>query len=158
MLRLPPLSALLGLVLALVLAGPAGGRSSAEPPAALFVFPYDSTPGAAAEHDIDLTLPDSSTLAIAAVTNYVPPGYTVALATAPGTVIGSATIFVSGQDAPISADLLTTDPAASAADPKAQACAAGAHAAVWKAALTVDGAAFPLSVFVDPTTADETAR
>lgn len=139
----------LALVAALVLAAPAGSRTTADPPAELFVFPFDTTPGATAETDVDLSLPDSSSLAIARVTEYVPAGYTVALASPPGTTIGNATVFVGGRLDPVSAGLFTADPAAFAAD----SCSPGAHAAVWTAALD----AFPLTIFVDPTSADESA-
>jgi hypothetical protein len=144
------------LVAALVLVGPAG--SSSDPPAELFVFPFDNTPGVAAETDVDLSLPDSSSLAIATVTDYLPTGYTVGLSSPPGTAIGDATIFVSGRLDPISAGLFTADPTPFATDPTAQACAPGAHAGVWTAALTVSGVALPLTIFVDPTTADEAQR
>src|SRR5712692_3251057 len=117
---------LLGLVAALVLAVPAGGRSTADPRAELFVFPFDTTLGAAAETDVDLALPDS----IATVTDYLPTGYTVALTRPPGTAIGEATVFVAGQTDPISAGLFTADPAAFTA----ASCAPGLHAAVWTAA------------------------
>ena len=101
----------LALVAALALAGPAGSRSTADPPAELFVFPFDNTPGAAAETDVDLSLPDSSSLAMASVTDYVPTGYAVETDSPPGTAIGDATIFVSGRLDPISAGLFTADPA-----------------------------------------------
>ena len=156
--RLALVSAFLALAIAAGLAGPAGGRSLADPAAELFVFPFDNTPGAAAETDVDLSLPDSSSLAIATVTDYLPAGYTVGLSSPPGTAIGDATIFVSGRLDPISAGLFTADPAPFTTDTTAQACAPGAHAGVWTAALTVSGVALPLTIFVDPTTADETQR
>jgi hypothetical protein len=146
------------LLAALALAGPAGGRSTADPPAELFVFPFDNAPGAAAETDVDLSLPDSSSLAIATVTDYLPAGYTVGLSSPPGTAIGNATIFVDGRLDPISGGLFTADPTPFATDATAQACAPGAHAGVWTAALTVSGVALPLTIFVDPTTGDETGR
>jgi len=114
------------------------------------VFPFDTTPGAAAETDVDLSLPDSSSLAIAAVTEYVPAGYTVALGSPPGAAIGNATVFVSGQIDPTSAGLFTADPASYAND----SCAPGGHAGVWTAALGRS----PLTIFVDATSGDETAR
>jgi hypothetical protein len=134
------------LLAALALVAPAGGRSTADPPAELFVFPFDTRLGAAAETDLDLSLLDS----IATVTDYVPAGYTVALSRPPGTAIGEATIFVSARIDPISAGLFTDDPAMRMTDP----CAPGLHAAVWAAALDT----FPLTIFVDPTSGDETAR
>jgi hypothetical protein len=135
---------------ALVLAGPAGSVSTAEPPAQLFVFPFDTAPGAAAETDVDLSLPESSSLAIAAVTDYLPTGYAVALGSPPGTSIGNATIFFSGRPDPISAGLFTADPASFATD----SCAPGTHAGVWTAAL--DG--LPLTIFVDPATGGDSER
>jgi hypothetical protein len=140
----------LALLAALALAGPAGSRATAEPPAELFVFPFDTTPGAAAETDVDLSLPDSSGLAIAAVTEYVPAGYTVALDRPPGTSVGTATLFVAGQLDPVSAGLFTADPTQLATD----SCAPGLHAGVWTA--TLDSG--PLTIFVDPTSGDESAR
>jgi hypothetical protein len=156
--RLALVSALIVLSVAAALASPAGGRSLADPPAELFVFPFDNTPGTAAETDVDLSLPDSSSLAMAAVTDYLPTGYAVGLSSPPGTAIGQVTIFVSGQLDPISAGLFTADPAPFATDTAAQACAPGAHAGVWTAALTVSGAALQLTILVDPTTGDEAAR
>ncbi len=141
---------LLALVAALFLAGPAGSRATADPPAELFVFPFDTTPGLAAETDVDLSLPGSSNLAIASVTEYVPTGYTVALDRPPGTSVGSATVFVAGRREPVSAGLFTADPAQFTDD----SCAPGLHAGVWTA--TLDSA--PLTIFVDPTSGDETAR
>jgi hypothetical protein len=140
----------LALVAALVLAAPAGSRSEAGPPVELFVLPLDTTPGAAAETDVDLSLPGSSSLAIASVTEYVPAGYTVALASPPGTAIGSATVFVAGRLDPVAAGLFTADPSSLATD----SCAPGVHAGAWTAALDTG----PLTVFVDPTTGDARAR
>jgi hypothetical protein len=141
---------LLALAAALVLAAPAGGSSTAGPPAELFVLPFDTTPGAVAETDVDLSLPGSSSLAIASVTTYVPAGYTAALDSQPGTAVGSATVLVGSRPDRIAAGLFTADPAAFSND----ACAPGLHAAVWTAALH----AFPLTVFVDPTAGDVSAR
>jgi len=138
----------LTVVAALVLAGGAGGRSAVEPQAELFVFPFDTTLGAAAETDVDLSLPESSTLAIASVVEEVPSGYAVGLDAPPGLAIGTATLFLAGDPEPVSAGLFAADPAPFAADPAAQACAPGRHAAVWTAAL--DGQAASLAIFVDP--------
>jgi hypothetical protein len=55
---------------------------------------------------------------------------------------GSGFAFV---DAPIVVD----DPAVFAADPVAQACAPGLHAALWRAALAVLGQQIPLSIVID---------
>jgi len=139
---------LLALVAALVLAGSAGGRAMSGPPAELFVFPFDTTLGAAAETDVDLSLPGSSTLVIASVVEEVPRGYAVGLDAPPGLAIGTVTIFLAGDPEPVSAGLFAANPAPFATDPSAQACAPGPHAAVWTAAL--DGQAAPLTIFVDP--------
>jgi hypothetical protein len=137
---------LFSLVAALALVGGAGGRALAEPPAELFVFPFDTTLGARAETDVDLSLPASSTLAIASVVEEVPSGTAVALDATPGLAIGTATIFLAGDPAPVSAGLFAADLAPFTTDPAAQACSPGPHAAVWTAAL--DG--LPLAIFVDP--------
>jgi hypothetical protein len=139
----------LALVAALVVAAPAGSRATADPPAELFVFPFATTPGATAETDVDLSLPPSSTLAIASVTVYVPAGYALDGDRPVGSAIGAATVFAAGSPVPLSAGLFTADPAASAADP----CAPGSHAAVWTAALGSSS----LTVFVDPPAGDESS-
>src|SRR5438105_7625860 len=135
---------LAALVAALALAAPAGGGSRGAPRAELFVDAFDTTPGAAAETDVDLSLPASG---ISTVTEYLPVGYTLALARPPGTAIGEATIFSAGRRDPEAAALFTADPASFPADP----CAPGIHAAVWTASLDTS----PLTIFVDATSGDE---
>jgi hypothetical protein len=119
------------LLAALVLALPAGGRSATAPPAELFVFAYDTTPGAVAETDVDLSLNATA----GSVSEYIPAGYGLDLDAAPGAVVGSATVH--GPE-PFSDSLLAADPAAFTEE----SCAEGIHAAVWTAG--------PLTVFVDP--------
>ncbi len=119
------------LVTMLALALPAGAAPAGAPPAQLFVFAYDTAPGATAETDVDLSLNGAAGV----VTEEVPAGYRLDLSAAPGTVVGSAIVRA---PEPVSASLLAADPASFAAD----GCAVGRHAAVWTA-----GA---LTVFVDP--------
>ena len=136
----------------------ASSRTAADPPAQLLVNPFNTTPGASgAETEVEISLPGSSTLAVAAVTVYTPVGYTVAISP-PGTAIGQATLSVAGSSTRSSANIIAVDPTPLTTDPKAQACAPGSHAAAWNAIFSIDGQALPLTIFVDPTGGDELAR
>lgn len=161
------LAAAPSIALALALAALAGagaasaspGRALADPPAQLLVNPFNTTPGAAgAETEVELSLPESSALAVSSVTVYTPATYAVATGDPPGTAIGEATIGLAGTAARATANVLTFDPTPLATDPKAQACAPGTHAAAWSAVFSLSGQAFELTVFADPTSGDEAAR
>ena len=108
-------------------------------------FSTDEAPGLAAY--VDVTAPE---------------GYKLDLSDAPGTTIGQLIGTLIAADGSDSAFALGTidvdDPAAWAADPVAQACAPGAHAALWHASPTVLGRAVNLPIAVDavPGTADPT--
>ncbi len=130
--RLPTLLAAL-----LAAAAPAVRGAGPASPASLYVFPLDTTPGATAETDVDLVLH----VPTASLTVYVPAGYALDFARAPGTVLGSATVLAAA-GRPESALLLSSGRVT------ADACAPGTHAAVWSAGPV-------LTVFVDPTAADE---
>jgi hypothetical protein len=93
---------------------------------------------------------DGDTLAAASVSVYAPPGYRFDLTAHPAAVVGQV-VAISGFT---SADLTVADPTAHAND----ACAPGLHAAVWTATVTIGGTATPITLYVDPTTGDETAR
>jgi hypothetical protein len=144
----------LAVLLGLVFAGSAGGRATAVRPAQLFVWTLNTTPGAAAETDVELSIPDSSPIAPISVSVYLPAGYGVATDRPPGTVVGAARVLRDDRREEASATLVSGDPVGHVTD----ACAPGTHAAVWTASLTVAGVALPLTVFVDATAGDEAAR
>jgi hypothetical protein len=139
---------------ALALAAPSMAQNEPE----LTVVPYDVALGQAADTELDLTLP-ASTNAPAKVTIYSGVGYTANLAQAPGTKIGdlAATVASGGASLDVSGDVVADNPANYAADPRAQACAAGTHAAVWVISITLGGNALHIPIFVDPTAGPEAA-
>lgn len=84
----------------------------------------------------------------------VPAGYTIDLSRAPGTTIGQLTAGIaSAADESgftfVDGAIVVDDPAVYAADAVAQACAPGAHTALWRASLSVVGQQIPLSIVVD---------
>jgi hypothetical protein len=102
--------------------------------------------------------------AIARVTVTVPSGYTFDLGKPAGTSLGFASAVLSDGAGTSSAfadgELVVDDPARYATDPGAQACAPGAHSAVWRTTFSVLGQEFSLPIFVDvagPTEPDSTA-
>jgi len=88
---------------------------------------------------------------IAAITIYVPTGYTANLGAAPNTSIGSVNATANGHDVgltlPLTGSVTTDDPAKHTADP----CSPGTHAAVWNLNLSVAGQSIVLPLYVDPT-------
>jgi hypothetical protein len=84
-----------------------------------------------------------------------PAGYSVDLAAQPGTeigLLGAGFEDIAGSNdsfAFATAKLVAADPAQVASDPLAQACAPGAHAAVWTASLELSAQTLSLPVFVD---------
>jgi hypothetical protein len=88
---------------------------------------------------------------------YLPAGYTLNPAQAPGTTIGTTSGHVFARDLniplPLSGNVLALDPALHTMDP----CSPGVHVAVWDLHLTVAGQAIDLPVYVSQTTGTETA-
>ena len=83
----------------------------------------------------------------------VPTGYTLDLDAKPGAEVGQASISIVGVDSPSFATgfgpLVAKDVSESLSDPRAQACAPGAHAAVWGLSTSLAGQQVSLSVYVD---------
>lgn len=104
-------------------------------------------------------LQSSEVFAKAAV--FVPQGYTLKLGRAEGSAIGRVWAFVDDAagsfSVPAQGELVSADPSRYSSDPIAQACAAGTHAAVWRASLAVPGRTLELAVFVDPASASSPA-
>ena len=87
----------------------------------------------------------------------IPAGFTLDLGRPPGTVVGRATVDLESTAAPegegstAEGDIVVSDPARYAADARAQACAPGKHAAVWRLE------PLDLPVFVDPASGPDAA-
>ena len=111
---------------------------------------------------LSITPATSAQPAAARVEVDVPRGYVLDLTQAPGSNVGNLFGSVGaagGQESSItiaSGQLTVDDPAKYVVDPVAQACAPGAHTAVWLTSLSVLGQTLPLPVFVDPAPADAT--
>jgi hypothetical protein len=88
---------------------------------------------------------------------YVPKGYAIDLAKAPGTRIGvTYDAYLTGDGFSSGEGVVTTgDPATLSGDPAAQACAPGAHAAVWIAAYKAGTRKGSVRFYVDPTAGAE---
>src|SRR5919199_3368442 len=139
---------------ALALAAPSMAQNEPE----FTVVPYDVALGQVADTELDLILP-SSTAAPAKVTIYAAPGYTADLTQAPGTKVGDvfATVASGGASLDVRGDVVADNPANYAADPRAQACAPGTHAAVWVITITLGGTSLRIPIYVDATTGAEAA-
>jgi hypothetical protein len=100
---------------------------------------------------------DQSDAQPAKIQIYVPNGYTPVLGAAPGTKIGTTTGHVFARDVgvplPLEGDVVTDDPAKHTKD----ACSPGANAAIWLLNLSVAGQNISLPVYVNPTSAAESA-
>jgi hypothetical protein len=87
----------------------------------------------------------------------VPTGYKLDLGARPGTSIAYAVVSLVSANPPTATygdgELLAQDPARYAADPVAQACAPGTHAAVWSVSLSIASEAVQITIFVDRSTA-----
>ncbi len=146
------LAALAAIGLACVFVAAAGaGRTSrtADPTTALAVRAFQTTPGAAADTEIEVFAPAS--VPIAAVTIYVPAGYRITLPGANAKVGDAAVQFrSSGGSNQAGAVVTADDPARHTAD----ACAPGTHAGVWLLSATVGGRGLVIPIYVDPATAD----
>lgn len=106
--------------------------------------------GAGTATTIHINVPQT-TDPVAAISIYVPAGYTADLTAAPNTNIGSVDATANGHDVGLTlplTGLVTTDsPAAHTAD----VCSPGTHAAVWNLNLSVAGSSIVLPLYVDPT-------
>jgi hypothetical protein len=116
------------------------------------------TPGTAAATTVQVT-EDKSDAAPLKISIYQPAGYVATLNQVVGTQIGTVhadlQALAISPDAIIQADgtVLVDDPAKHTAD----ACAPGAHAAVWLLHVTVSGTTLDVVVYVDPTVGPEQA-
>jgi hypothetical protein len=117
-----------------------------------------NAPGVAAATTVQIT-EDKTDAAPLKISIYQPAGYTAALNQVVGTQIGTVhadlQALAISPDAIIQAEgtVLVADPAAYASN----ACAPGAHAAVWLLHVTVSGQTIDVTVYVDPTTGTEQA-
>ena len=88
---------------------------------------------------------------IAAITFFVPVGYTANLSAAPGATIGQVDAQANGHDVgltlPLSGPVTVTSPTTAAGD----VCSPGTHGAIWVLNLSVAGNTLMLPVYVDPT-------
>jgi len=88
---------------------------------------------------------------IAAISIYVPAGYTANLSAAPNTNIGTVDATANGHDVgltlPLTGLVTTDNPALHTSDP----CSPATHAAVWNLNLSVAGSTLVLPLYVDPT-------
>jgi len=89
---------------------------------------------------------------IAAVTFFVPAGYTANLTAAANTGIGSVDATALSHDTgltlPLTGPVTTDNPVAPSSDP----CSPGTHAAIWNLNLSVAGQTLVVKTYVDPTT------
>jgi hypothetical protein len=97
--------------------------------------------------------------AVAKTTMYVPAGYAVDLARAPGSSIGETYVaYLDGNGFSSGSGTVTTgDPATLPGDPAAQACAPGTHAAVWIASYKAGTSTGSVRFYLDPTAGAETS-
>jgi hypothetical protein len=123
---------------------------------ALDTWSKDPRLGVRARTDISVHVSDMGP-EVGKVTLYVPAGYGFDLAAPPG-VKGGHVFLLTGSDIGVG-DLTAVDPAAYDHTSEAQACAPGAHAAVWVMPLDflISSARTAVPVYIDPTTGAETA-
>jgi len=87
----------------------------------------------------------------------IPAGFTLDLGRPPGTILGRSTVDLDSAAAPegdgstAEGDVVVSDPARYAADARAQRCAPGKHAAVWRLE------PLDLPIFVDPASGPDAA-
>src|SRR5437868_2923574 len=144
-------AALVAVAATLALQGAAGARTvagGADVSVPELVARTASVPGqtyASLRVTADATRPSTARIAI-----FAPAGGEVDLTRKVGDRVGSALVQVEG-DTPLilGGSLVVDDPARYVADPAAQACAPGAHAAVWTFATRVLGQPIAFPVFVD---------
>ena len=140
------LAILIVLVLTLVLPAAAEG---ATPPFEAATF--NATAGATSDVDLDLAI-SADNAAPARIVIYVPSGYTLNTGAAAGTSVGTidATAVIGGTSLQIPEGKIVAD---NPSNFVANACAPGAHAAVWVA----HAGSFAIPIYVDPTSGAETA-
>src|SRR2546425_1263869 len=112
---------------------------------------FVTAPGASSDVALDLVV--SSPPPVAKIVIYVPQGYGLT-STPAGTTVGTidATAEVGGTTLTIpTGNIVADNPANYTSLPQAQACAPGAHAAVWLA----KPANFTIPIYVDPTSGAE---
>lgn len=145
---------LAGCSAAAIFAAPSFAQSEPE----FTVIPYDVGLGRVADTELDFVLP-ASTNAAARIVIYSAPGSTADVGQAPGTKVGdlSATVASGGATLPVTGTVVADNPASYAADPRAQACAPGTHAAVWVIAVTLGTTSLRIPIYVDPTAGAEAA-
>jgi hypothetical protein len=94
---------------------------------------------------------------IAAITFFVPAGYTASLTAAAGATIGNVDAQAIGHDVgltlPLSGPVSVASPTAAAGD----VCSPGTHGAIWNLNLSVAGQTLVLPLYVDPTSGAATA-
>lgn len=134
----------------------AGSAVAADTPE-LQVIPYVTGLARQTDTELDLTIP-AAAAAMAKVVIYAPAGYGATLALPAGTKIANATATVDagGTTLALNGQAVADTPEKYTTDPRAQACAPGAHAAVWLLQLPFQSQTLTLPVYVDPTTAGET--
>ena len=131
-------------VAALALAAPAAAQPD------LIVIPYVTALGRTADTEVDLDL-SGAAAPTQRVEVYVPAGYRLAVGEPVGTSVGPVALAVGAAAATtLTGSAVVADPAQHAAD----ACAPGAHAAVWLLNLTRPQAV-SIVVYVDPLAADD---
>ena len=125
-------------VLAALPAG-ASGAPAVDEERLLLVNYFGGSGGARGENGWVSWIAVDSDEPIARVTLAAPPTYPVTLGHAPGTRVGFVQGFVSagGAHRPAGGDLVVVSQTSYVPDPSADACAPGAHAAVWRANLVV---------------------
>ena len=115
---------------------------------------FVTTPGALSDVGLDLVV--TSPPPVAKIVIYVPQGYGLNTSTPAGTTVGTidAVVEAGGSSLTIpTGNIVADNPANYVSLPQAQACAPGAHAAVWVA----QPANFRIPIYVDPTSGAETA-
>jgi hypothetical protein len=134
----------------LVVAGSAP-TAVALPPGQILAITYHDKTGTGVAFDIVSTAVDAT----AKATIYIPAGYGIDLSRPPQTTIGRAFVIFGGSGSAYVGwgAIKVGDPA----DPAAQACAPGSHAAVWLASYKGEGQAVTVRFSVDPTSGAETA-
>ena len=143
-------------VLAAVAAVAVAVAAGAAAQPALTVVPFDAVLARVADTEVDVAIPPDAA-APAKIVVYVPSGYSLALGAPPGMKVGTVDAFAAaGAEVELTGDIVAADPAASAA-PQAQACAPGAHAAVWVLQLGTPARAFNVPIYVDPASGADAA-
>lgn len=142
---------------ALTLASPALADDRPE----FTVIPFNAALGRVGDTELVLTVPKELP-PTAKLVVYVPGGYGANLTATPGTRIGTATgaaiaKAAGGATVQLSGTISADTPSTYASNPQAQACAPGAHTAVWLLNLTGSGRTLTIPIFVDPTNGADAA-